>query len=144
MPSGRTLMLAGLRSRCTIPCSCAASSASAICRASASASVERHRPVGDALREVLALDQLHHDRADAVAVLQAVDRRDVGMVQRRQHLGFALEARQALGIGGERRRQDLDRHLALEPRVGGAIDLAHTAGAERRDDLGTDRDGYRE
>ena len=37
MPSGRTLMLAGFRSRCTIPCSCAASSAPAICRASASA-----------------------------------------------------------------------------------------------------------
>ena len=33
VPSSRTLILAGLRSRCTIPCSCADSSASAIWRA---------------------------------------------------------------------------------------------------------------
>ncbi len=38
VPSARTLMFCGFRSRCTIPCSCAASSASAICFAMASAS----------------------------------------------------------------------------------------------------------
>ncbi len=38
VPSGRSLMLAGLRSRWTIPCSCAASRASAICSAIAVAS----------------------------------------------------------------------------------------------------------
>jgi hypothetical protein len=38
VPSGRTLMFAGLRSRWMIPCSCAASSASAICFAIGSAS----------------------------------------------------------------------------------------------------------
>ena len=37
-PSGRTLIFAGLRSRWMIPCSCAASSASAICLAIGSAS----------------------------------------------------------------------------------------------------------
>ena len=38
LPSGRTLMLAGLRSRCTMPCSCAASSPVAISIAMAIAS----------------------------------------------------------------------------------------------------------
>ena len=38
VPSARTLMFAGLRSRWMMPCSCAASSASAICRAIGSAS----------------------------------------------------------------------------------------------------------
>ena len=38
VPSGRTLMLAGFRSRWMMPCSCAASSASAICLAIGSAS----------------------------------------------------------------------------------------------------------
>jgi hypothetical protein len=38
VPSSRTLMFAGLRSRWMIPCSCAASSASAICLAIGSAS----------------------------------------------------------------------------------------------------------
>ena len=38
VPSGRTLIFAGLRSRWTIPCSCAAPSASASCLAIANAS----------------------------------------------------------------------------------------------------------
>ena len=38
VPSGRTLMFAGFRSRWMIPCSCAASNASAICFAMGSAS----------------------------------------------------------------------------------------------------------
>jgi hypothetical protein len=29
---------------------------------------------------------------------------------------------------------DLDRHLAIEPRVGGAIDFAHAAGGQERFD----------
>ncbi len=32
----------------------------------------------------------------------------------REELRFALEPRQALPVLGERRRQDLDRHLALQ------------------------------
>ena len=43
--------------------------------------------------------------------------------------------REPVGVGGERRGQHLDRDLAAEPRVARAVDLAHPAGAERRDDL---------
>ena len=39
------------------------------------------------------------------------------------------------GSRGESRRQRLDRDHAVEPRVAGAIDLAHAARAERRQDL---------
>ena len=49
VPSSRTLMFAGFRSRWTMPCSCAASSASAICRAIGERSCERHRAARDAL-----------------------------------------------------------------------------------------------
>ena len=81
VPPSRTLMFAGLRSRWTMPRSCAASSASAICRAIADRFVERNRPARDPLREILALDELHHERARSVR-LEAVDLRDVRMVQR--------------------------------------------------------------
>ena len=77
MPSGRTLMFAGFRSRWTMPCSCAASSASAICRAMGSASSSGIGPARDALGERLALDQLQHERATSVRVLEPVDRGDV-------------------------------------------------------------------
>ena len=47
-------------------------------------------------------------------VLEAEDRGDVRVVELGEELRFALEARQALLVLGERRRQDLDRHLALQ------------------------------
>ena len=68
VPSARTLMFAGFRSRWMIPCSCAASSASAICLAIGSASSSGIGAARDALRQVLALDQFHHERDDAAAL----------------------------------------------------------------------------
>ena len=78
-----------------------------------------------------AFEQLHHQRA----VLEAVDLRDVGMVERRQDFRFALEPGEAVRVAGERLRQDLDRHRASEPRIRRAIDLAHAARAEGARDL---------
>ena len=62
VPSGRSLMFVGLRSRWMIPCSCAASSASAICRAIGSASSTGIGPLRDAIGERRSLDQLQHER----------------------------------------------------------------------------------
>ena len=97
--------------------------------------VERKRTARDARREVLALHELHHQRARPVRLLEAVNRRDVGVVQRSQGLRLALEAREALAVGGKRRRQHLDRHLATQPRVGGAPHLPHPALAQLGADL---------
>ena len=58
--------------------------------------LERQRAFGR-----LALDQLHHQRA----IFDAVEGCDVGMIQRGQDLGLALEARHAAGIAGEGFRQ---------------------------------------
>ena len=52
------------------------------------------------------------------------------MIERGEHLRLALEAREAIGIGGERLGQDLDRDVAPELRVARAVDLAHPAGPE--------------
>ena len=64
-----------------------------------------------------------------------VERADVRMVERRDRL--APRARTAARSSGSARvrRQDLDRDGAVEPRVARLVDLAHAAGAERRDDL---------
>src|SRR6185436_21006904 len=63
------------------------------------------------------------------------DLRDVRMVQRREHLHFALEAHQTIGVIRQRFRQDLDCDRAIQLPVPRAIDLAHSAGTDRRDDL---------
>ena len=75
----------------------------------------------------------------AVRFFQAVDRGDVRMIERGEQACFAREPRAALRIGHERPRQDLDRDVATELRVTGAIDLAHAARAEQRDESCTTR-----
>jgi hypothetical protein len=92
--------------------------------------VERDRTTHEALRQVVALDQFHHQRDPVHALLEAEDLRDVRMVERRKYFGFALKARQPLGIGRQRRWQHLDRHLTLQVRVGRPIHLPHAALAE--------------
>ena len=59
------------------------------------------------------------------------------MVQRGEHLGFPLEAGQAVGVGRKRLGQYLERHVAVELRVAGLIHLTHVAFA----DLGSDAVG---
>jgi hypothetical protein len=79
--------------------------------------------------------RLEDERAHAVRLLEAVDAPDVRVVERREQLGFAAEARRAHRVVREGVRQDLERDFAAELRVAGAVDDAHAAGAERADDL---------
>ena len=64
------------------------------------------------------------------ALFHTVNRRDVRMIQRGQHLRFACEAGHTVGIVRERLRQHLDRDLAVQLGVGGAIHRAHPAFTE--------------
>ena len=59
---------------------------------------------------------------------------DVAMVSA-AGLGLTLEPRQSLGIVREGLGKNFDRDLAVEFRIARAIDLAHTARAERCDDF---------
>ena len=117
-----------------IPCSCAASRASAICFAMANASSSGIAPRAIRCDKIIALDQFHHEGGDAVGVLQSVDGCDVRMIQRGEDFRFALKASQPVGITHQRRRQDLDGDLTLQLRVRRPIHLPHPAHA----DLGGD------
>ena len=59
------------------------------------------------------------------------------MIERREQLCFALEARDAVGIGRESIRENFQRDVAIEPRIARAIHLAHAARAESRHPAGT-------
>ena len=133
MPSGVTRTLAGLRSRWTTPRSWAASSASAIWRAMSSASSTGSRPrASRCARSSPGTSSIARKRVP-IRVVDAVDRGDVGVVQRGQQLGLALEAGQPLGVVGERVGQDLDRHLAVERGVDRLPDHTHPALADLLD-----------
>ena len=63
----------------------------------------------------------------AARIFKPVDLRDVGMIQRREHLGLALEPREPFRILGERAGQNLQRDVAVELRIARAVNLAHSA-----------------
>ena len=97
--------------------------------------IERQRAAPQPCGERLALDELERQVGGAVDRLQAVDSCDVRVGERREQPRLALEAREPLGVLRELRRQRLDGHVTPQPRVTGAIDLAHAARAERNTDL---------
>jgi hypothetical protein len=68
----------------------------------------RHRPAREPLGQRLALDQLHDEEMPAGGLLHPVQYRDVRVIQCGEHLRFALEAREAVGIEGEQFGEDFD------------------------------------
>ena len=77
-----------------------------------------------------------------------MERTDVGVIEAGDGFGFALEALFARRIGGEMGRENFDSHGSVEACVAGAIDFAHAAGAEGREDfvgaeLGAGSQGHR-
>ncbi len=115
-PSGRTLIFAGFRSRWTIPCSVRRFKGLGNVFRDRQCLVERDRATGDPLREILTLNEFHDERVGGARFFKPVNRRDVGMIQRRERLRLAFEPCQAFGVSGERVRQDLDRDLAAKRR----------------------------
>ena len=97
--------------------------------------IDRDRATGDALREIVTLDEFHDEGVLAGRFLDRVDRGDVGMIQRGERFGLALESGQALGVGREGLRQDLDRDLTTERRVRRPMHLPHAALADGRGDF---------
>jgi hypothetical protein len=65
------------------------------------------------------------------------------LAARKRHRRSTTQISASTRIAGKLRRHDLDRHLAVEPRIVAAIDLAHAAGPERRDDLVRAKSGPR-
>jgi hypothetical protein len=106
----------------------------------------RKTALRDDLAPCLAFEQLEYDGRDRQSVAgrgrvvdakaaDVVDREDVRVIERGRGQRLLLESPQPVRVRREVRRQHLDRDITPEPGVGGAVHLAHAAGAERRDDL---------
>ena len=96
---------------------------------------EAQRSPGDQVGQRRTVHQLHHDRRRSGELLEPMDGRDVRVVDRRQQRGLALEPGTTVGALARRFGQHLDRDVAAQPRIAGAVDLSHAAGAEQADDL---------
>lgn len=91
---------------------------------------ERHAVLGNQLRQRLPLDELHGEEVHVAGLLDRVDGDDVGVVERGDGLGLALEALAALAVGADRGWEHLEGDAAVEVRILGRVDLAHAAVAE--------------
>ena len=81
------------------------------------------------------MDKFHDQRERTRCFLDAVNLRDVLVVQCRKQLRFALESPEPFEICREHGRKNLDRDVPVQPRVAGTIGLAHATNTELAHDL---------
>ena len=93
------------------------------------------RTVREQVGERLARDVLHHEEFDVTVLIEIEQRRDAGMEQARESPRLDAESLARLFVSERVLADQLERDLAIEPRVGGAPHHAHPALAEPPDDL---------
>ena len=93
-------------------------------------SLEREAALWDACGKRFALDELHREEGDTVALLDGIDRDDVRMVERGNGSGFPLESGKTFRIARHRWSEHLQGDCATELRVERAIHLTHAAGTD--------------
>src|SRR3954470_22913475 len=127
-PSTSKRTFPGLRSRWTIPCSCACASPAATSSAIAPVclGITEWRFARQALLEAAAGQELEHDVRLARVLAMVVELNDVRMSQRRNGVCLALEADRV-----RLRREQLQRDAALEVPIESAPDLGHPAGTQQ-------------
>ena len=125
VPSSRTLMFAGFRSRWITPASWAALQRLRDLSSNRQRVFEWHRAMRDTVGEGRPFDQLQDERQRVIRRLNPVDGSDARVVQTGQDVRFPLEPGEAVGVSGEGVGQNLQRDIAAELRVCRAIDLPH-------------------
>ena len=97
--------------------------------------INRDRSLLDPICQGPPFDKLQNQCLLALGLFQSVDVSDVGMVERRQNFGFALEPCEAIRIIRERLRQYLQGHVPVELGISGSIHLPHAALADEGGDI---------
>src|SRR6266446_3970362 len=77
-----------------------------------------------------AIEILHHDEVLTIALVNLEDHADVGMIQRRGSLGFALKAAEGLLVFGYLVGQELQSDKAAELHILSFVDHTHAAATE--------------
>ncbi len=104
--------------------------------------IHRQRATIKTIGQCFAFDVFQHEILLVVGFLDAVDTCDVRVIELRQHLGFALKAREPIGILRQFLRQGFDRDIPLQPRVACEVHHTHPAAPELAGDLvGADLSG---
>src|SRR5580765_3778927 len=84
-------------------------------------------------REILAVDVFHADKRNAVGFANVENTADVGVRDLTSDAHFAVETRQRSSVLHKLFRQEFQRYVLIELEVLRAIDFAHAATADKRD-----------
>jgi hypothetical protein len=97
--------------------------------------VERELAAGEAVREGLPVQILHHEVIGAVLLTDVVECADVRVGQRRDCTRFTLEPLPGGRVVGQLRREHLEGDGAVQARISRTVDLPHAARTSRADDF---------
>ncbi len=95
--------------------------------------IERERLPTDPVLERLAFEALHRQERLAFVFADFVDRADIGMVERRSGLRFALEAFESAPVAGHVFGEELQGDETVQAGVFGFVDHTHSTPAEPLD-----------
>lgn len=93
--------------------------------------IEWYCALGDAIRQRLTLDQLHHH----VTRANIKRRADVRTIVPCHRARFPFKARPQIPAPGDVFRRNLDGERAVKPRIGGFVHLAHSSCSDRGEDF---------
>ena len=129
-------MFDGLRSRCVMPRRCASATASQTGTHDVRGLHDGERPGrAAAAREILAVQQLHHEVAPPGVLADVADVDDVRVANARRQLRFLQESSARGRHRRERRAENLDREALAGRRAHGLVDGAHRSDADEPFDL---------
>jgi hypothetical protein len=106
--------------------------------------VGRRQTIGDlrhylhrlALREMGVVERFAlHDLGHHVVVANIKNTQNIGMIQSGHRAGFFFESMAARRVMRNIRGQHLHGDIAVQTRIASAVNLAHTSGADRSDNL---------
>ena len=124
------MMLDGFRSRCRNRRAWASWSASAISPATPQGIGQRQCAVLQPAVERFARDVLHHEEQRIAVFANFENLADVRMIDRGDGHRLAAQPLARVRVSRQLAWQQLDGDLTIEPRVAGAIDLAHASSPE--------------
>jgi hypothetical protein len=83
----------------------------------------------------VAFEEFGDEKGSTARFADVVNGENVRVIERCDRARFLLETPQAFGVAGKRFGQNFEGYFAAETRVAGAINFAHSAGADGRDDF---------
>ena len=134
-PRPSIITLAGFRSRCRTPFSCAAANPAQSLRAVSDGLVDgQASDAAEQRAEIFAIHELHGNVMQSFGDADVVDAADVGVGDLARDADFVVEAGEGAIVGGGGFGQEFQGDGLAEREVGGAVDFAHAAAAQESGD----------